>query len=81
MIDNIEKVYKKSKKGLETLLRERAYLEIENALKEKGIKIDDVNDEDIESLLASSVDEMKKSIKGFGAGALASILFSLAIGG
>ena len=81
MIDEIEKIYGKSKKSLEILLRERAYSEIKSNLKEKGIEIDNVSDEDIESLLASSVDEMKKSIKGFGAGALASIVLSLVLGG
>ena len=51
----LEELYDKSKKSLETILREKAYDEVKDALKEKGINIEDVSDEDIEVLVAEKV--------------------------
>ena len=51
MIDKAEKIYSDGKKNLELLLREKAYSEVKQNLKNKGIAIDTIDDEDIENAL------------------------------
>ena len=73
MIDKAEKVYENGKKSLESLLREKAYTEVQESLNERGIDIDDVSEEDIETLVAAKTEDMKNGIKGFGVGAIKTI--------
>jgi len=80
MIETAEKIYSSGKKSLDSLLREKAYSETKEYLKEKGIDINDVSDEDIETLVAAKVNDMMNGIKGFGAGAAAALLISLVTG-
>ena len=80
MIEATENVYKQTKKSLDSLLREKAYIEVVNLLQSEGIDIEEVSDVDLESLIAAKVNDMKKSIKGFGAGAAFAIALSLLIG-
>ena len=80
MVDQAQKIYKDGKKSLETLLREKAYLEVKESLDEKGINIDDVSDEDIENLVASKTQDMVNGIKGFGVGAAFALAISLLTG-
>ena len=80
MLDKTKKVYTDGKKSLETLLREKAYSEVQESLKEKGINIDDVSEEDIETLVAAKTLDMKNGIKGFGIGSLFAMAVSLLIG-
>ena len=60
---------------MESLLRERAYVEVKSVLAEKGIDVNKVSNEDIEVLVAAKVEDMQNVLKGVGAG----IIFSLAI--
>jgi len=80
MVDQAQKIYKDGKKSLETLLREKAYSEVKESLNEKGINIDDVSDEDIESLVASKTQDMVNGIKGFGVGTAFALAISLLTG-
>jgi len=80
MVDQAQKIYKDGKKSLETLLREKAYLEVKESLDEKEINIDDVSDEDIENLVASKTQDMVNGIKGFGVGAAFALAISLLTG-
>ncbi|MEN4046979.1 hypothetical protein MLC52_09945 [Sulfurimonas sp. NW15] len=80
MLEKTQKLYSKGKKSLETLLREKAYMEVENKLQEKGIEIDEVSDEDIETLVAAQVKDMQTSLKGFGVGAAFAVAISLIAG-
>lgn len=75
MITTIENVYESGKKSLDSLLREKAYKDVQDTLKEKGIDIESVSDEDVESLVASKVEDMTNEIKGLGKG----LAFSIAI--
>ena len=80
MIEKAEKVYENGKKSLESLLREKAYSEVQESLTEKGIDIDDVSEVDIETLVAAKTEDMKNGIKGFGVGAAFAIAISLLTG-
>ena len=80
MLDKTKKVYTDGKKNLESLLREKAYSEVEKNLKEKGINIDDVSEEDIEILVAAKTQDMMNGIKGFGVGTAFMMAISLLTG-
>lgn len=80
MVDKAEKIYNDGKKSLETLLREKAYSEVQESLKEKGIDIENVSDEDIEHLVAAKTQDMTNGIKGFGVGTAFAIAVSLFTG-
>ncbi len=80
MIEKAEKIYKESKKSLEELLREKAYTEVKESLKEKEIDINDVSDEDIETLVAAKTQDMISSLKGFGWGTAFALAFSALTG-
>ncbi len=80
MIEQVEKVYASGKKSLESLLREKAYSEVENSLRDKNIDIERVSEEDIENLVAAKAQDMMNGIKGFGVGTAFAIAFSLLIG-
>ena len=68
------------KKSLNTLLRERAYVEVIAQLRQNGISIDDVRDEDIEALVSAKTHDMMNGIKGFAAGTAFALLLSSVVG-
>ena len=80
MIDTTKKTYTDGKKSLETLLREKAYTEVEENLEDKAINIDDVSEEDIETLVAAKTKDMMNGIKGFGVGTAFVMAISLLTG-
>lgn len=80
MIEKAESIYEDGKKSLESLLREKAYSEVQESLTEKGIDINDVSDVDIEALVAAKTEDMINAIKGFGAGAAFAIAISILTG-
>ena len=80
VINTASALLSEGKKGLDTLLREKAYEEVKEKLEEAGITIDEVADTDIEALVATKVDEMMNGIKGFATGATLALLISAVIG-
>ncbi len=80
MIEHVEKAYSSGKKSLESLLREKAYSEVEKSLTDKGIDMERVSDEDIENLVAAKAKDMLNGIKGFGVGTAFAIAISLLTG-
>lgn len=80
MLDKTKEIYKDGKKSLDSLLREKAYSEVKESLEEKGIDIESVSDEDVESLVAAKVDDMKNGIKGFGVGTAFAFAISIMTG-
>ena len=80
MVKQAEKIYNDGKKSLELLLREKAYSQVKESLENKGIDIDSVSDEDIETLVAAKTQDLTNSIKGFGVGTAFSIAISLFTG-
>ena len=78
MISSVEKTYDKSKKSLDSLLREKAYSDVQSILESKDIDINNVSDEDIETLVSVKVEDMRNELKGLGKGiVLATALFLL----
>ncbi|MEA1892181.1 MAG: hypothetical protein U9N33_05650 [Campylobacterota bacterium] len=80
MIEQAEKIYEDDKKSLESLLREKAYSEVQESLKERDINIDTVTEEDIEMLVAAKTQDMMNGIKGFATGTAFAIAISLLTG-
>ena len=80
MINTAENIYENGKQSLESLLREKAYSDVQKNLEDKGINIDSVSDEDIENLVAAKAQDMMKGIKGFGVGTAFAIAISLLTG-
>jgi hypothetical protein len=80
MIDTTKELYEDTKKSLESLLHEKAYSDVQEILEEKGININDVNDEDIETLVAAKAQDMMNGIKGFSVGTAFALALSLLIG-
>jgi len=73
-------IFEEGKKSLNTLLRESAYAEIKENLKEHGVNIDDVTTEEVEALIAARVEEKMNGIKGFATGTILALLLSSIIG-
>ncbi|MDQ7060901.1 MAG: hypothetical protein Q9M43_07070 [Sulfurimonas sp.] len=80
MVDKVEKIYTDSKKSLESLLHEKAYSDVQMNLEDKGIDINNVSDEDIETLVAAKAQDMMNGIKGFGVGTAFAVAISLFTG-
>ena len=80
MVNQAEKIYNDGKKSLESLLREKAYSEVQQNLENKGIDIESVSDEDIENLVAAKTQDMTNGIKGFGVGTAFAMAISLFTG-
>ncbi len=80
MIETTSKIIDSGKKSLDTLLREKSYAEVAAVLKEKGIDINDVADEDVEALIAAKVTEKNNAIKGFATGTAFALLISAITG-
>ena len=80
MLNQAEKIYNNGKKSLESLLREKAYSEVQENLENRGIDIENVSDKDIENLVAAKTKDMTNSIKGFGVGTAFAMAISLLTG-
>ena len=80
MINNVETMIDQGKKSLETLLREKAYEEVQEVLNEQGIAIESVSDADVEALVAERVKEKKNSMKNMAIGGAFGLLLSSVIG-
>jgi DNA uptake protein ComE-like DNA-binding protein len=80
MIDTTKELYEDTKKSLESLLHEKAYSDVQESLEEKGININDVSDEDIETLVAAKAQDMMNGIKGFSVGTAFALALSLLMG-
>lgn len=80
MIEKVETIYEDGKKSLESLLREKAYSEVQESLKEKNINIEDVSEIDIETLVAAKTQDMMNGIKGFATGTAFAIAISMLTG-
>ena len=80
MIEKVENLYNDGKQSLESLLREKAYSSVKTTLEDRGIDINSVSDEDVESLVAAQVEDMMNGIKGFGVGTAFAIAISLLTG-
>ena len=81
MVGTTKELYEGGKKSLESLLRERAYAEVESHLRENGIDIKEVADEDIETLVAAKVQDNMNMLKGAAMATAFTLAFSLLTGG
>lgn len=80
MLNETMKLYDNGKKGLQTILRDRAYEEVRDLLNERGIDIDEVSDEDIEPMVEAKVQEMNGTLKGVAYGSAFGLILSAIIG-
>ena len=80
MINTATTLLDEGKKSLDILLRERAYEEVMEKLREEGINPADVKDEDIEALVAARVHDKMNGLKGFAKGTAFALLLSAIIG-
>jgi len=80
MIHKTTTLLDEGKKSLDALLREKAYAEVVERLTDEGIVVEDVNDADIEELVAARAREMMGGIKNFAAGSAFALLLSSIIG-
>jgi len=80
MVNQAEKIYNDGKKSLESLLRKKAYSEVQQNLENKGIDMESVSDEDIENLVAAKTLDMTNGIKGFSIGTAFAVTISLFTG-
>ena len=80
MLQEVEKVYESGKRSLESLLRERAYSEVKEVLAQKGIDINQVSDEDIQTLVAAKITDMQNTLRGVGVGVALSLAISMLTG-
>ena len=64
--DTIEK----SKQSLDSILRRKAFVDLKESLAERGIDITEIEETDLEELIASKVSEMNSGLKGFAVGGL-----------
>ncbi len=80
MLNSASTLLNEGKKSLDTLLREKAYVEVVEKLTQEGIDVESVEDADIEALVAAKVDDMMNGIKGFAAGTAFALLLSAVIG-
>ncbi len=80
MINKIEDIYQDGKKSLASLLREKAYVDVQENLENKGIDINEVSEEDIETLVADKAKEYLNGIQGVSVGTAFTIAISLISG-
>jgi len=80
MIETATTFLNDGKKSLNALLREKAYVDVTAKLKENGIDINEVSDEDIETLVAAKVEDMNNGIKGFATGTAFALVLSMVTG-
>jgi hypothetical protein len=80
MMQSISTYIDEGKKGLETLLREKAYEEVITSLKTEGIDPSQVSDEDVEMLVAEKTKDMTSTLKGVAIGSVGAIILSAVLG-
>jgi len=80
MLNTATTLFNEGKKSLNTLLREKAYSDVAENLSDKGIEIKDVNDTDIETLVADREKEIQNGIEDFTKGGLVTLALSLMLG-
>ena len=80
MLEDTNKLYKKGKKTINELLLEKAYEDVKETLKKQDINIDDVDEDEVETMVADRLKEIKSQAKGFTIGTVATIAFSLFTG-
>jgi fructose-1,6-bisphosphatase/sedoheptulose 1,7-bisphosphatase-like protein len=80
MMNRTSTLLDEGKKSLNALLREKAYDEVVEKFRQEGIAVKNVNDEDIEALVAAKVNDMMNGIKSFAAGTAFALLFTAVVG-
>ena len=70
----IDQTLSKGKKSLDEILRNKAFEDIAQYLKDQGIDINGIADSDLEELIAAKVTDMNSQLKGFAAGSAFIIL-------
>jgi vacuolar-type H+-ATPase subunit C/Vma6 len=70
MTNLFDETLTKGKQSLGTVLRNKAYDDVKETLAEKGIDINDIEESDLEELVAAKVSDMQSGLKGFAAGSL-----------
>jgi hypothetical protein len=80
MLQITNNIYSEGKMSLELLLRKQAFKEVQVALEEKDIDINNVIDEDIEKLVAAKTQDKMTDIKGFVKGTVFTLVLSSIIG-
>lgn len=79
-MENTTTLLEEGKKSLNTLLREKAYTDVQKKLKDEGIAVESVNKSDIEALVAEREKDMMNGIKSFATGTAFALLFSTIVG-
>lgn len=64
----IDQTLSKGKKSLDEILRNKAFEDIVQHLKEQNIDINEIAESDLEELIAAKVTDMNSQLKGFAAG-------------
>lgn len=80
MLNKAQNIYEDGKKSLDSLLRDKAYEDVKKSLSEKGIDINSVSNEDVETLVVAKTADMMNGIKGFGLGTAFAVAVSLVTG-
>ncbi len=70
MTDLLHETLTKGKRSIHSILRNKAYDDVKETLAEKGIDINDIEESDLEELVAAKVSDMQSGLKGFAAGSL-----------
>ena len=70
MTNLIDETLTKGKQSLYSILRKKAYDDVKETLAEKGIDINNIEESDLEELVAAKVSDMQSGLKGFAAGSL-----------
>ena len=67
-MDLLDTNFSEGKKSLDELLRRKAFEDVAKNLEEKGIDINEIDQSDLEELIAAKASDMKNGLKGFAAG-------------
>lgn len=74
MPDIISDTVQKGRESLDSVLRKKAFNDVAESLAEQGIDINDIEDGDLEALVASKVSDMNTGLKGFTLGGVAMLI-------
>jgi len=72
----IEETIKQGKKSLDSLLKEKAYQQVEEHLVEICVDINEVAEEDIEALVVAKMQDMQNTLKGAAMGSAFMLVLS-----
>jgi len=64
----VDTTLSKGKKSLNELLRNKAFEDVAKILEDKGIDINEIDENDLEELVAAKASDMKTGLKGIVAG-------------